>query len=107
MEGEDVGEERELFLTLLSSPPPSLLSSPFPPETPVLRLAHKSHKGEERGTISATIFPSPPPLTFRRKDAGNRWLSLHAYMLYPKPGIVNSLLSLLVHYSELIFVKAK
>ena len=80
---------------------------PFPRKRLILRLAHQSHKGEERGTISATIFPSPPPLTFRRKDAGNRWLSLHAYMLYPKPGIVNSLLSLLVHYSELIFVKAK
>ena len=53
--------------------------------------------------MSANIFPSPPPLpTFRRKEARNRWLSLHAYMLHPRPGVVNSLL---VHYSELIFVK--
>ena len=81
-----MGEERELFLTLLSSLPFSLFSPPFPPKRLVLRLAHQSQKGEERGTISATIFPSPPPLpTFRRKEARNRWLCLHAYMLYPKP----------------------
>ena len=97
-----MGEERELFLTLLPSPFHFSLP-PFPRKRLVLRLAHQSQKGEERGTISATIFPSPPPLpTFRRKEARNRWLSLHAYTLHPKSGIVNSLL---VHYSELMFVK--
>ena len=59
--GDGVGEERELFLTLLSPPPPlSLLSPLFPPETPDTQASAQSHKGEERGTISATIFPSPP-----------------------------------------------
>ena len=83
--GEDVGEERELFFTLLPSPFHFSLP-PFPRKRLILRLAHQSQKGEERGTISATIFPSPPPLpTFRRKEARNRWLSLHAYTLYPKP----------------------
>ena len=96
--------KRELFFTLLPSPFHFSLP-PFPRKRLILRLAHQSQKGEERGTISVTIFPSPPPLpTFRRKEARNRWLSLNAYTLYPKPGIVNSLL---VHYSELIFVKAK
>ena len=102
--GDGVGKREGCFSPFFLPPPPFHFSlPPFPRKRLILGLAHQSQKGEERGTISATIFPSPPQLpTFRCKEARNRWLSLHAYMLYPKPGIVNSLL---VHYSELIFVK--
>ena len=103
-----MGEERGLFLTLLSPPPPfSLLSVPFPPKTlDTQASASVAERRGERDNI-CYYFCLPSPHHISCKEARNRWLSLHAYMLYPKPGIVNSLLSLLVHYSELIFVKAK
>ena len=79
--GDGVGKRQGCFSPFFLPPPFHFSLPPFPRKRLILGLAHQSQKGEERGTISATIFPSPPPLpTFRRKEARNRWLSLHVYM---------------------------
>ena len=63
MEGEDVGEERELFLTLLSSLPFSLLSPPFPPETPDTQASASvaERRGEGDNICYYFSLPSPTP----------------------------------------------
>ena len=61
--GEDVGEERELFLTLLSSLPFSLFSSPFPPETPGTQASASVAERRGEGDNICYYFPlsSPTP----------------------------------------------